>query len=306
MDVISTTALTKRYGTVTAVDRISLRVGEGEIHGFLGLNGAGKTTLIRMLLGMVRPTDGAVHLFGKPVNKAFDRWNNVGYLVETPFAYPGLSVYDNLWVFQELRRLKGRNVIDAVIDRLHLGRYKHQKAGQLSLGNRHRLGLAKALMHKPRLLILDEPINGLDPEGIVEVRLLLKELAAQGSTIFLSSHIIGELAKVSMRLSIIHEGRLVTELDSSEIAARLGQRLVLSTLDNAAAMERLARHGVQAQLHREGYIALSDPDSVRHPERIAALLVQEGLPPTLLQVRSEDLEELFLRVIHPPPQRATA
>ncbi len=306
MNVISITALSKRYGSITAVDGITMRVGEGEIHGFLGLNGAGKTTLIRMLLGMVRPSEGAVQLFGMPVNAAFDRWNDVGYLVETPFAYPGLSVYDNLRVFQELRRLKDRTVIDAVIDRLGLGRYRHQKAVQLSLGNRQRLGLAKALMHKPRLLILDEPINGLDPEGIVEVRQLLKELAAQGSTIFLSSHIIGELAKVSTRLSIIHEGRLVTELDSNEIAVRLGQRLVVSTLDNAAALERLARHGIQAQLHREGHLELLAPEVVRHPERIAALLAQEGLPPSILHVRSEDLEDLFLRVIHQAPNTTAA
>ncbi|HEX5002621.1 MAG TPA: ATP-binding cassette domain-containing protein, partial [Bacteroidia bacterium] len=212
MEIITTTSLTKYFGTTAATDNISVHVNEGEIYGFLGLNGAGKTTLIRMLLGMIKPDSGSVRLFGKPVSRDFDIWNEVGYLVETPHGYPNLSVNENLQVYYQLRRLKKPAWVDEIICKLKLEKYRHKKEKFLSLGNKQRLGLAKALVHQPKLLILDEPINGLDPEGIVEVRSLLLELAAKGTTIFLSSHILGEISKLAHRIGIIHRGRLVKEL----------------------------------------------------------------------------------------------
>ena len=170
MEIISTNKITKYFGTGVACDNISIHVKEGEIYGFLGLNGAGKTTLIRMLLGMIKPDDGNVTLFGKPLTSQFDQWNDIGYLVETPYSYPNLSVMENLKVFYKLRQLTNPGYIRRIIETFKLTACKDKKAKALSLGNQQRLGLAKALMHQPKLLILDEPINGLDPEGIAEIK----------------------------------------------------------------------------------------------------------------------------------------
>ena len=209
--------MTKRYGTLAAVDGVTLEVGAGEVYALLGLNGAGKTTLIRMLLGMVRPTAGSLGLAGRPVT---DRsvWAEVGYLVETPSAYPDLTVRENLDVARRLRRLPSRSVVDDAVDRFGLGPYVGSKARTLSLGNAQRLGLAKALLHQPRILVLDEPVNGLDPAGVVEVRTMLTDLARDdGVTVLLSSHLLGEVARVATRIGILHEGRLIEELDSSTL-----------------------------------------------------------------------------------------
>lgn len=293
--MIVTNALTKRYGSTTAVDDISLRVNEGEIYGFLGLNGAGKTTLIRTLLGMVRPDRGSVYIFGRELSPSFDAWNEVGYLVETPYSYPNLSVLENLRVYYRLRQLKSPPLIPEIIEKLKLGPYRDRKAGQLSLGNQQRLGLAKALMHKPKLLILDEPINGLDPEGIVEVRELLKELVRNGSTVFLSSHILGEIARVASRIAIIHQGRLVHELSTQKLTDQLISKVVVQTRDNPKAITYLTDY--DAVLNEQQEIEIADDRAIRNPEIIAQRLVERGVPPHQLFTLTEDLEKFFLRTI---------
>src|SRR5215468_2032232 len=208
---ISADGLTKHYGAIRAVDSVSLRVGRGEIYAFLGLNGAGKTTTIRMLLGMIRPSAGVAFLLGTPVHAdARELWAQVGYLVETPHAYPELTVRENLEVFRRLRGLRDEHVVERIIERLALTAYADRRAGTLSLGNAQRLGLAKALLHDPALLLLDEPANGLDPAGVVEVRDLLRSLTREkGVTVFMSSHILGEVSRLAGRVGIIHEGRLL-------------------------------------------------------------------------------------------------
>ncbi|MGW8250923.1 MAG: ABC transporter ATP-binding protein, partial [Anaerolineales bacterium] len=163
---IETHNLIKQYGRLTAVDRLSLNVETGEIYAFLGLNGAGKTTTIRMLLGMIRPTAGEARVLGERIHLGgYKPWQHVGYLVETPHAYPELSVRENLEAVRRLRPGLAASVVNEVIERLGLGEYTHRKAGKLSHGNQQRLGLAKALLHRPKLLLLDEPANGLDPAG---------------------------------------------------------------------------------------------------------------------------------------------
>lgn len=163
----------KSFGDTIAVNNLSLNVKMGEIYGFLGLNGAGKTTAIRMMLGLIKPESGHCELFGQRPKQATDIWNEIGYLIETPRAYPNLSVTENLQLIAKLRGISDKSLIDRIIEKLQIGRYKNKKEKDLSLGNKQCLGLAKALMHNPKLLILDEPINGLDPAGIVEVRELL-------------------------------------------------------------------------------------------------------------------------------------
>jgi ABC-2 type transport system ATP-binding protein len=297
MQTINTSSLTKRFGATTATDNISIRVDEGEIYGFLGLNGAGKTTLIRMLLGMIKPDSGDVMLFGKKLTSRFDQWNDIGYLVETPYSYPNLSVKENLKIYFKLRQLNYSLLIDRVIGNLKLSHYRNIKAKFLSTGNQQRLGLAKALMHQPRLLILDEPINGLDPEGIVEVRNLLKELSRNGSTIFLSSHILGEVDKLAHRIGIVHEGKLIIELTTPELNNQLIRKLLVQTSDNAKAIQYLSRFNYKAILTENGEIEISDADAIKHSENISKFLVEQGLPPKQLHLSTEDLETYFLRTI---------
>lgn len=296
-DIIQTDLLTKKFGETVASDSISIHVKEGEIYGFLGLNGAGKTTLIRMLLGMIKPDNGNITLFGKQLNSQFDQWNDIGYLVETPYAYPNLSVIENLKVYYKLRQLNNPDLIDQIIEKLKLTNYKNKKAKVLSLGNQQRLGLAKALMHKPKLLILDEPINGLDPEGIVEVRELLKELANNGSTIFLSSHILGEISKVANRIGIIHQGKLVKELTINELTDLLIKKIIVNTADNALAVKELLNHKYNAILTTNHEIEITNEDAISRPEMISKLLVDRNLPPKKVFLYTEDLEMFFLRTI---------
>lgn len=297
MEIIRTNKLTKYFGATPASDNINIHVKEGEIYGFLGLNGAGKTTLIRMLLGMIKPDSGNIRLFGKPLTPQFDQWNDIGYLVEIPYSYPNLSVAENLKVYYKLRQLTNPTLIDDIIEQLKLTSYKDKKAKVLSLGNQQRLGLAKALMHQPKLLILDEPINGLDPEGIVEVRELLKDLARKGSTIFLSSHILGEISKVASRIGIIHEGKLVKELTIEELTSQLIKKIVVKTSDNTKAVRELLDSNYKAVLTDNDEIEITNSDAIAKPENISKLLVEKNLPPKQVYLFTEDLEMYFLRTI---------
>jgi len=296
VEIINTKSITKRFGAATALQDISISVSQGEIYGFLGLNGAGKTTLIRILLGMIKSDSGHASLFGKAVSPAFGQWNDVGYLVETPYSYPNLSVTENLKIYYRLRGLKNPALITNIIEKLKLSRYAHTKAKHLSLGNQQRLGLAKALMHKPKLLILDEPINGLDPEGIVEVRELLKELAQQGTTIFLSSHILNEISKVAHRIAIIHQGRLVKELSEGELTAQLVKKVLVKTGDNPGALLHLLAANYPAAINNNE-IEITGGNAIARPQLITKLLVEKGLPPMQVYLFTEDLEQYFLRTI---------
>jgi ABC-2 type transport system ATP-binding protein len=296
---IETHNLTKRYGDVTAVDDLSLRVERGEIYAFLGLNGAGKTTTIRALLGMVRPTAGEAYVLGTKICHSGKKpWKSVGYLAETPHAYPELSVRENLDAMRRLRPGVETKAVDRVIEQLALTPYANRRAGTLSLGNAQRLGLAKALLHNPELLILDEPANGLDPAGIVEIRNLLVNLAQErGVTVFMSSHILGEVSRLAQRIGIIHQGRLLQELDIVELQRNRQRKLVVRTRDIQAARAVLGNAGFVVQNTPNGTIELKEATAVERPDDIATKLVKAGHPPTMLDVEQEDLEHYFLRLV---------
>ena len=297
--IITTERLTKRYRDVTAVSDMSLTVGKGEIYGFLGLNGAGKTTTIRLLLGMIRPTSGSAVINGKKVYPDnLGLWKEIGYLVEVPYSYPNLTVRENLEITRRLRQLPDRSAVDRVIGLLKLGAYAGRKAKNLSLGNAQRLGLAKALMHNPSILMLDEPANGLDPEGIYEIRELLTDLAENhGVTIFISSHILGEISRFATRIGIIHEGRLIREVTADQLEGLCRKRLLVSAGDLQAARFVLEQKGYAVGLPTEGLLELTGEEAIHHPEAVATLLVNAGCPPSLLKVEEEDLESYFLRTI---------
>jgi ABC-2 type transport system ATP-binding protein len=301
-DVIVTSDLTKVYGETIAVHSVNLQVKKGEIFGFLGLNGAGKTTTIRMLLGMIAPTRGECYLQGEKVKAGNVRiWNDVGYIVETPYSYPELTVKENLEIVWKLRGMKDRSRISWIMGLLKLEKYASVKAKHLSLGNAQRLGIAKALIHQPSILILDEPTNGLDPAGIVEVRELLKSLAEnEGVTILISSHNLDEVSRIATNIAIIHNGRLISKMDTIHLEKQLKKTLLVDGRD---------REGMKGILTRNGYdfstvftidstlLEVTGEEAVLQPDRVAALLVQAGCPPTLLKVNKEDLETYFLRII---------
>lgn len=298
-EIIVTENLKKHFGDVKAVDGIDLCIKKGEIYGFLGLNGAGKTTTIRMLLGMIRPTSGKAYLKGKKVSAGNpELWNKVGYLVEIPYSYPDLTVRENLEIVCRLRFIEDPHAISSVMDILKLAPYSSRIAKNLSLGNAQRLGLAKAIIHKPEILILDEPANGLDPAGIVEIRELLLELASDsGVTIFVSSHILGEISRFASRFGIIHEGMLIQESDIDQMERSRHRILQIDTMDKHRTVALLSEKGIPATFAPGGYIEVSGVDAIENPENIATILVQEGFPPTLLKVEVEDLESYFLRII---------
>lgn len=295
---IYTEGLTKAYGAVRAVDGVNLRVRPGEIYGFLGLNGAGKTTTIRTLLGMIHPTAGRVEVLGQPVARnGRGPWRQIGHLVEAPAVYPELTVTENLEIVRRLQGVTDKKATPRAIERLGLGSYAARKAGTLSMGNLQRLGLARAMLHEPALLMLDEPANGLDPAGVVEVRALLQHLAKQGVTIFMSSHILTEVDRLATRIGIIHQGRLIEELDAGQMEQLRAHRLEIQARDLNTAQMVLTKAAYTPTLQvKEARIVLSDPKAVAAPDDVARLLVNAGTPPTRLAVVQENLEEHFLHL----------
>ena len=210
---------------------------------------------------MIKPTAGHAELFGVRVAPdANDLWRRVGHLVETATAYPELTVVENLEVARRLAGIEDRRRVDLMIDRLALNAYAGRRAGTLSLGNLQRLALARALLHGPELLILDEPANGLDPAGVIEIRDLLRDLAQhEGVTVFMSSHILGEVDLLASRIGIVHRGRLVEELDSAALEQRRDRRLEVATRDLAAAETALLAAGLTPQRRGDGRLELRDP-----------------------------------------------
>jgi len=292
---IATTEVSKRYGGALAVDALDLDVRRGEIYAFLGKNGAGKTTTIRILLGLIRPTGGHVEVLGKRVGPgATDVFGRVGYLVETATAYPNLTVRENLDI---QRRLTGapRAAVEEAIELMRLGENADRRAGVLSLGYKQRLALARALLHRPELLILDEPANGLDPAGIVEIRELLRSLTSErGVTVFMSSHILAEVAHLADRIGIVDEGRLLEEIDREELRARERGHVRVGVSEPERAAGLLADAGFAHVERADGHLRVFDAEE-RVPE-IARVIVGAGIALTELAPAHEDLESYFLRV----------
>ena len=236
--------LTKKFGDYHAVSDLSLEVNGGEIFGFLGLNGAGKSTTIKMMLSLLKPSSGSIYMLGNKVDSGTHKlWEQVGYLEDATY-YPGLTVIENLDIARRMQMICDRQSITRVIQKLGLEAHKDKKAKNLSLGNKQRLGLAKAMIHNPQILILDEPINGLDPAGVVEIRKMLMDLSKNfGVTVFISSHQLEELSKLVDRIGIIHQGRLIQEINMAHLEQSLQKHLVLDGRNKNAMEHILAEHG---------------------------------------------------------------
>jgi ABC-2 type transport system ATP-binding protein len=278
--------LTKRYGTLTAVDSLDLRVRAGEVYGFLGPNGAGKTTTLRMLLGLIRPTSGEVRLFGRPPG----RLDGVGALIEGPAFYPYLSGRDNLRVMARHAGVPpGR--IAAVLDQVELTDRAADRYAAYSLGMKQRLGVAAALLKDPRLVVLDEPTNGLDPAGMADMRLLVRRLGAAGCTVLLSSHLMTEVQELCDRVGVIASGRLVAESTVAELRGEPGLRLVATPLETAAAQAR-GLLGAGAVQIIDGALRLAVPPA--RAAEVNAALVGAGIAVSELRAEERSLEDAFL------------
>jgi ABC-type multidrug transport system ATPase subunit len=288
--VIVTHGLTKSFGSFLAVDGVDLDVREGDRYGFLGPNGSGKTTVIRMLLGLVYATSGEIEVLGERMPARAARvLPQVGALIEGPSAYPHLSGRANLRLIDASgpggRRTRAAR-IGAALDQVGLGGIDRRPVGKYSLGMRQRLGLAAALLRKPRLLILDEPANGLDPRGIRELRDLLAGLSAAGTTIFLSSHQLSEVEQLCSRVGVVDRGRLVLQDELARLQAPTGRVLVRSPEPDrvAAALDGQVRH-------RDGDILLVDAADAA---ALNARLVSAGIPVTEIGAERRSLEDLVL------------
>ncbi|MEO5704956.1 MAG: ABC transporter ATP-binding protein [Candidatus Limnocylindrales bacterium] len=294
--VISTIGLAKRFRDIEAVAGVDLRVPAGGVYGFLGPNGAGKTTTIRMLLGLIRPTRGTAHLFGEQVASGRAVLDRVGALVERPAFYPYLSAPDNLRLLGLTRGIAESRLRTAVPDalgRVGLTEAARRKAGRFSTGMRQRLGIAAALLGNPELVILDEPANGLDPNGVVDVRELISGLARDGTTIFLSSHVLPEVEQLCDRVAILQKGRIIAEGATKEML-RQGERLYVR-FETAAETER-----AKPILGALGPVSEVDGGAVSIPRRpgeeVLRPLVEAGLYPAELYVKRQTLESVFIEL----------
>jgi ABC-2 type transport system ATP-binding protein len=299
---IRTSELTKWYrGEVLAVDDVELRVAAGELYAFLGRNGAGKSTTIRMLLGMIKPSGGQVEVLGESVRAdAPGLWRRVGHLVESATAYPELTVREDLDVARRLHGVSDAGSVDRMIEQLGLGSYADRRTRTLSLGNLQRLAIARALIPDPDLLILDEPANGLDPAGVIEIRELLRRLVREhGTTVFMSSHILAEVDLLATRIGIVHRGRLIEELDSAALDYHRDRRLEIGARDPARADSALRRAGFAPKQRAAGgepRLELRDRRALEAPDEIARILVSAGVAVTHLALGRETLEDHFMRL----------
>ena len=295
--ILETNGLTKIYGQKEAARDVSLHVPEGKIYGLIGRNGAGKTTIMRMISGLSTPTRGSYSLFGKTGYEMGKMLRNVGVLIESPGLYPRLSAYENLKIKCIATGMKSRGYVEEILKTVGLENTDLKKpAGSYSLGMRQRLGIGLALVGDPKIIILDEPINGLDPQGIVEVRQTLVRLRDEkGITIMISSHILDELSKVADAYGIINEGTLLDEFSADELHKRSGQYVLIRTDDTAKALQTLKAMGIQkAETEPDGAIRVSE--GIDNTAAMAKAIVQADAGLKEIYLNTISLEDYYLGV----------
>ncbi len=296
MNIIETDDLCKRYGAALRVSHLNLRVPEGSVYGFLGPNGAGKSTTLKMLLGLVRPTSGSIRVLGKSMDgaKRLEVLRQVGSLIESPSYYGHLTGEENLRIVQTLRDVPEK-AIREVLEIVRLEGQRDKKVAHYSLGMKQRLGLAAALLGYPKLLILDEPTNGLDPAGIQEMRELIRSLPERfGMTVVVSSHMLSEIDQMADHVAIIREGELVFQDSLSALHSRSRHHLALRTTNNPVARLLMAEKEISCH-EEEGYLILpilSDEDAAR----LSGFLAEHRLGVVRLEERQKSLEDIFLEL----------
>lgn len=293
--VVQTENLSKRFGKEKAVVGLDMKIRKGEIYGFLGPNGAGKTTTIRMLLGLMKPTSGEIHIFQKDLKKArIEILGKVGSLVENPSYYPHLTAYENL---EALRKILGipKTRIHDVLKIVRLTDVANKKVKGFSLGMKQRLGIAASLLNNPELLILDEPTNGLDPSGIIEIRNLIKRLPSEfGMTVLISSHLLSEIDQMATTVGVVSKGKLIFQ-DSIEAMHMYAQhKIILKVSDSEQAWRSLIAKGVKAEF-KEGVILLYERSNERVAQAVRTL-VQDGFSIYRVEEEKRSLEDIFLQM----------
>ena len=295
-DIITTAGLCKQYGKVLRVKDLDLRVPEGVVYGFLGPNGAGKSTTMKMILGLARPTAGTIAVFGKEVNSKnrLSILKDVGSLIESPSYYGHLTGTENMRIISTLKGVPDKD-IDRVLQIVRLENQKEKKVQQYSMGMKQRLGLACALLGNPKLLIIDEPTNGLDPAGIQEMRELICSLPQQyGMTVMVSSHLLSEIDQMATNVGIISRGELVFQDSLSTLHERSRPSIAVRTLNNEAAVKTLGEQGVSCRA-QDDYLLLSELDDSELAGYIS-LLFEKNIGVVRIEERRESLEDIFLEL----------
>lgn len=296
--IIETKNLTKQYGAAKSVADLSIHVKRGRIYGLLGRNGAGKTTTMKMLLGLTVPTAGEIRIFGKPLHgNEKNLLPRIGSLIEAPGFYPNLTGTENLRIFATLRGVPGRHAIKDALDLVGLPYRDKKLFSQYSLGMKQRLAIALAVMHDPELLILDEPINGLDPIGIAEVRAFIRSLCEErGKTILISSHILSEIALLADDIGIIDHGALLEEESLAELEKKSSRhiRFTVSDTAQAARILEVGFNGPRYTVQDDRRLQIHDPDLP--VGRIVSAFVKNGLEVSEACICEESLEDYFKRV----------
>jgi ABC-2 type transport system ATP-binding protein len=290
--------LVKTYGSIRAVDRVDLTVEPGDIYGYLGPNGAGKTTTLRMLLGLIRRDGGSVTLFGRDPAQGVVALDHVAGFVESPTFYPYLSGRENLQLFGALDGGVDRRRVDDVLEQVELRGRARDRVGTYSLGMRQRLGIAAALLRDPRLLVLDEPANGLDPAGIRDMRTLIASLPDRGVTVLYSSHLLAEVEEVCNRVAIVNDGRIVFEGRLDELRASFGTSYRLETSDDQVARAAAGDLGVSSEARDGGLLLDGDRDVV---DRLTVELGRRGVAIRHLARQQRSLEDLFFQLTEDAP-----
>ncbi len=296
--IIETNNLTKQYGEQTSVSALNIHVQRGRIYGLLGRNGAGKTTTMKMLLGLTKPTSGEVRLWGKPLQgNEQELLPRIGSLIESPGFYPNLTGTENLRIFATLRGIDKPQVIKDALDLVGLPYRDKKRFSQYSLGMKQRLAIALAVMHDPELLILDEPINGLDPIGIAEVRSFIRELCdARGKTILISSHILSEIALLADDIGIIDHGTLLEEESLAQLEEKSSKHIHFTVSDAAQAA------GILEHSFHTPHFSIEDGRNLRLYDlnlpigKIVTAFVEKGLEVSEAHTCEESLEDYFKRV----------
>lgn len=292
--VLRTVGLTKRFGRASAVDHVSMTVNKGDIYGFIGKNGAGKTTFMRVVLGLSAPTEGTVELFGGLSPE--EAGKKIGALIEAPGIFPHCTAKENMKRFAILKD-EDESKIDGLLDFVGLGDVGNKKAGKFSLGMKQRLGIAIAMLGDPELLILDEPVNGLDPTGMKEIRdLILRLNREKGITVLISSHLLDELSKIVTRYGIINNGVLVDEIDASEMKAKTGHRLIIVVDDVEKSVSLLEKEVGKDSIGINGH-AIGLSSGLDRTAELNALLVKNGVAVSSLSVKTDGLEKYFIEKV---------
>ncbi|GMX65648.1 ABC transporter ATP-binding protein [Paenibacillus elgii] len=297
--VIKTTRLTKMYGTQKAVNNLDMNVRQGQIYGFLGQNGAGKTTTIRMLLGLIKPTHGEIEIFGESLHKhQKEILRRIGSIVEFSGFYENLTARENLLINAKLMGVHKKNAMDEALEIVGLHQETKKLVGSYSLGMKQRLGIARAILHHPELLILDEPTNGLDPVGIKEIRRLIKSLAEERKiTILVSSHILSEVEQLADQIGVVHQGKLLEEISFEELRKRNRKYLEFQVSDDNKAAMLLEKHfGItDYEVHDERVIRIYS--HIGEQGKLNRMLVEHGIEVTKMTMSVDRLEDYFIQLI---------